>query len=170
MDTEPDGFRDFVVARQRALLRTAWLLTGDWQLAEDLVQTALAKTWPHWDRVSYDGNPEAYVRRVLVTTYATWWRRRWRNEIPTSELPELAASADAYTMADLRDALARLLPTLPRRQRAVLVLRYYDDLSEAQTAELLGCSVGTVKSQAWKALSRLRAAEPDTANMREGES
>ena len=159
MAQEPPGLRDYVAARQRALLRTARMLTGDDQLAEDLVQTTLERVWPHWQRVSRDRDPEAYVRRVMVNTYASWWRRKWRGEQPTSDLPEVTKADDDYAQADLADALRRLLPALPPRQRAVLVLRYYDDLTETATAEALGCSVGTVKSQTSKALARLRLSD-----------
>ncbi len=148
--------RDYVAARQRALLRTARMLTGDEQLAEDLVQTTLERVWPHWQRVARDRDPEAYVRRVMVNTYSSWWRRKWRGEQPTSDLPEITTPDDDFARADLTDALRRLLPTLTPRQRAVLVLRYYEDLTETATAEVLGCSVGTVKSQTSKALARLR--------------
>jgi RNA polymerase sigma-70 factor (sigma-E family) len=147
------GFDEFVATRSRALLRTAYLLTGDHGQAEDLLQTALAKCWFAWGRI--DGPPEPYVRRALVTTYATWWRRRWRGEWPTGELPDRGDPA-ATTSVDDRDALWRALGALPRRQRAVVVLRYYEDLSEAETAAALGISTGTVKSQAAKALAALR--------------
>ena len=155
MFDEPPGFRDYVAARQRALLRTARMLTGNQHTAEDLVQAALERVWPRWSRVVRDGDPDAYVRRVLVNTYSTWWRRKWRSETPTSQLPDVAAP-DEFADADLADALRRLLPTLTPRQKAVVVLRFYEDLSEAATAEVLGCSVGTVKSQTSKALARLR--------------
>jgi RNA polymerase sigma-70 factor (sigma-E family) len=151
-----DGFSDFVAARGRALLRTAWLLTGDWPLAEDLLQTALAKTYLAWGRIRADEHAEAYVRRVLVTTYSTWWRRRWRGEVPTESMPDLALSRDGFSDVDTRDSVRRALAELPRRQRAVVVLRYYEDLTEVQTAEVLGCSVGTVKAHASRALARLR--------------
>jgi RNA polymerase sigma-70 factor (sigma-E family) len=153
---EPDGFREFVAARSRALLRTAWLLTGDWAAAQDLVQTSLAKTWPAWSRIERSDSPEVYVRRVLVTTYATWWRRRWRGESPYSELPERVVPDDAFDEADKRAVVAAALARLTRGQRAVVVLRYFDDLTEAQTAAALGCSVGTVKSQHSRALAALR--------------
>src|SRR3954447_4076424 len=153
--SEPDGFREFVAARSRALLRTAWLLTGDWATAQDLVQTALAKTWPAWSRITRTDDPEVYVRRVLVTTYATWWRRRWRAETPVGELPE-PIGPDAYEESDRRAIVSSALSTLTRGQRAVVVLRYFDDLTEAQTAAALGCSVGTVKSQHARALAALR--------------
>jgi RNA polymerase sigma-70 factor (sigma-E family) len=148
-------FDAFVVARSRVLLKAAWLLTGDWQLAEDLLQTALAKSFLAWHRI-VAGREEAYVRRVLVTTYATWWRRAWRAETPTGDVPDRPDPSDQRAGADLREVVLAALNELPRRQRATVVLRYYCDLSEAETAEALGCSVGTVKSQAAKALARLR--------------
>jgi RNA polymerase sigma-70 factor (sigma-E family) len=149
---DPEGvatFDEFVAARSRALLRTAYLLTHDHALAEDLLQTSLAKAWFAWKRV--DGEPERYVRKILVNTYASWWRRRWNGEQPTETLPERAGE-DATEATDLWTAMARL----PRRMRAVVVLRYFEDLTEAQTADVLGCSVGTVKSQTSKALAKLR--------------
>jgi RNA polymerase sigma-70 factor (sigma-E family) len=146
-------FDEFVVTRSSRLLRTAYLLTRDWALAEDLLQTALAKAWFAWGRL--DDNPEPYVRKILVNTYASWWRRRWRGETPTESLPETVGT-DATSQVDDRDELWQALGRLPRRQRAVVVLRYFEDLSEAQTAEVLGVSTGTVKSQASKALARLR--------------
>ncbi len=143
------GFEEFVAARSTALLRTAYLLTRDHITAEDLLQTALTKAYLAWGRI--DGNPEPYVRRILVNTYASWWRRKWNGERPTDELPE-QAHVDRHESGDLWDALGRL----PRRQRTVVVLRYFEDLTEAQTADLLGISVGTVKSQASKAMAALR--------------
>jgi RNA polymerase sigma-70 factor (sigma-E family) len=153
---EGDGFDHFVVARSPALLRTAWMLTGDAQLAEDLLQSALARAWPHWSRVQGDRS-EAYVRRVMVRLHGAWWRRRWNGELPVAALPEPAA-ADAYAAADERAVLLGALSTLPRGQRQAVVLRYYEDLAEREVAQLMGCSVGTVKSQAAKGLARLRAA------------
>jgi len=148
--TRPD-FEEFVAARSAALLRTAYLLTRDHALAEDLLQTALTKAYLVWGRVDRDAEP--YVRRILVNTYASWWRRKWNGERPTDELPETPHSDDrAGEAGDLWDALGRL----PRRQRAVVVLRYFEDLTESQTAELLGVSVGTVKSQTSKAFAKLR--------------
>jgi RNA polymerase sigma-70 factor (sigma-E family) len=153
---EPDGFREFVLARSPALLRTAWMLTGDSQLAEDLLQSALAATWPRWERIR-GGQPDAYVRKVMVRTYGAWWRRRWRGERPSEQLPEPTA-ADAYAGADDRVALGRALAALPVGQRQVVVLRYFEDLSEREVAALLDCSIGTVKSQAAKGLAKLRTA------------
>jgi RNA polymerase sigma-70 factor (sigma-E family) len=114
----------------------------------------LAKAWGAWRRI--DTSPEAYVRAIMVNTYATWWRRRWNSERPVESLPEEVATGNEFDARDQRHDLWAALGRLPRRQRAVVVLRYYDGLSEAETAALLGCSVGTVKSQASKALSKLR--------------
>jgi RNA polymerase sigma-70 factor (sigma-E family) len=147
------GFDDFVVSRSPALLRTAYLLVHDEGLAEDLVQTALTKCWFAWRRI--DGDPEPYVRRVLVTTSVSWWRRRWTRELPAGDLPERAAPEATDRMVDAQD-LWKAIGHLPRRQRAVVVLRYVEDQSESETADLLGCSVGTVKSQCAKALAKLR--------------
>jgi RNA polymerase sigma-70 factor (sigma-E family) len=146
------SFDEFVVARGAVLWRSAWLLTGDRHLAEDLVQVALAKSYRHFDRVGFGGF-EAYVRRVVFTTYLAWWRRRWTGEVPTENLPdEHLRDVDLGTRRDLVVALAGL----PKGQRAVIVCRYVEDLTERETAELLGCTVGTVKSQASRALAALR--------------
>lgn len=153
---EQADFDAFVAARSRALRKAAWLLTGDWHSAEDLLQTALAKCYLAWSQIA-SGREEAYVRRVLVTTYATWWRRAWRGEQPTDAVLETADPYDEPERAELRLVLLQALGGLTRRQRATVVLRYYCDLSEAETADTLGCSVGTVKSQAARGLARLRA-------------
>lgn len=141
----PEGFDEFVATRSPRLMRTAFLLTRDWALAEDLLQTALARAWEAWRRI--EGDPEPYVRRIIVNAYASWWRRRWRGEIPTADLPEATAAADRYSGLDDRDRLWRALGRLPRRQRAVLVLRYFEDLSDAEIGVVLGCSVGTPKGR-----------------------
>jgi RNA polymerase sigma-70 factor (sigma-E family) len=152
-----DDFRQYVAARQRALLRTAWLLTGDWGAAEDLVQTALVRAWPHWGRIGGGRGADAYLRKIMVNTSTDWRRRRWRGEVPTAQLPEAAQAEDHSGDATaLQQALLAGVRALPPRQRAVVVLRYFEDLSEASTAEILGCSVGTVKSQASRALATLR--------------
>lgn len=153
--SEPITFQEFVLARRRALLRTAWLLTGDWHAAEDLVQTALMRCYPHWRRIAGD-NPDAYVRKAITNAHASAWRRRWHGERPAAELPD-RPGVDEYDAADSRRVLLAALGRLPTRQRAVVVLRYYEDLTESETAAALGCSVGTVKSQAAKALVTLRA-------------
>jgi RNA polymerase sigma-70 factor (sigma-E family) len=151
-------FTEFVTARSRALLGTAYLLSGDRQRAEDLVQTALLKTYLAWPRLRDTRAVEAYVRRTMVTTSISWSRRRWRGELSTGALPETAhvAYGDATAAVDGRAELWPHLAALPARQRAVLVLRYYEDLTEPQVAEQLGCSVGTVKSQTYRALATLR--------------
>jgi RNA polymerase sigma-70 factor (sigma-E family) len=146
-------FDAFVVARSPGLLRTAFLLTGDRQRAEDLLQTALTKAWFVWSRIEWE--PEAYVRRIMATTSASWWRRRWISETPTSDLPETGVPPESELAAERND-LWLALQHLPPRQRAVVVLRYLEDRSEAETAQLLDCSPGTVKSQAAKALAKLR--------------
>ncbi|WP_328340366.1 SigE family RNA polymerase sigma factor [Micromonospora sp. NBC_00421] len=157
VDRDPleDEFRDFVAARSGALLRTAYLLAGDWATAEDLLQTALTKTYLAWRRLGGIEAVEPYARRVLVNTSTSWWRRRWHGERPTEVLPERAGVDEIAQHLD-RDALWQHLRALPARQRAVLVLRYYEDLSEAQTAALLEISPGTVKSQTSRALATLR--------------
>jgi RNA polymerase sigma-70 factor (sigma-E family) len=155
----PAGFHEYVAARQTALIRGAFLLTGDWQVAEDLVQSALVRVWPHWRRITRHGtDPDAYVRRVITNQFISGRRRRWRDEITVAVLPDRPAAGDAFEMADLKANLHLLLSSLPPRQRAVLVLRFYHDLTEAATADVLGCTVGTVKSQTAKALTRLRSA------------
>jgi len=159
----PEGFAEFVHARQGALLRTAYLLTGHAQDAEDLVQTTLVKVVPQWRRIR--DNPEAYVRRTMVNANVSRWRRRrWREE-STDVLPEpLADAPDHAELLAVRSALAALAP----RQRAVLVLRYYEGLSEAEIAATLGIAPGTVKSQARDGLARLRQALPAHDGAEEG--
>lgn len=151
------GFADYVGARGQALQRTAFLLTGDWALAEDLLQTALARIYPRWDRILRD-DPDAYVRKVLVNTWSSWWRRKWRAEVPTESLVE-TAELDPYADADRRRAVAAALAVLPPKQRATVVLRFHEDMTEAQVAAVLGVSVGTVKSQTAKALAKLRSSD-----------
>lgn len=150
-----EAFTAFVAARSRSLLRTAYLLTGDHGLAEDLLQTALTKTYLAWARIRDKDSLEAYVRQTMITTQTSWWRRRWQGETPTATLPE--STYDAATATS--DERARVFPhlkALPARQRAVIVLRYYEDLPEAEIARLLGCTPGTVKSQAHRGLATLR--------------
>jgi RNA polymerase sigma-70 factor (sigma-E family) len=149
-----DGeFTEFVHASWASLHRTAYLLLGDRAEAEDLVQTTLAKTYASWSKVRDVDAAPAYARTVLVNTAASWFRKKsWRNERPTASLPDSVHETDPTDRPVLIDALAQL----PPRQRAVIVLRYYDDLSVGQTAEALGCSDGTVKSQTSDALTRLR--------------
>lgn len=153
-----DLFEEFVSGRRPALLRTAYLLTGQAEDAEDLVQTTLVKVVPKWSRIQ--DNPEPYVRKVLAREATTRWRtRRWR-ETAVDHLPDREAAApDVVSNLAVRNALLRL----PPRQRAVIVLRYYDDLTERETAATLGISIGTVKSQTRDALARLRTLTPDLA-------
>ena len=158
-----EAFRAYVAARSPALLRTAYLLTGSRADAEDLLQTALAKTYLAWDRIREREVVDGYVRRVLVNTQTSWWRRRRVDERPTGELPERGSGRDATEDLVLHDALWTALANLPKRQRAMVVLRYYEDLSEAETAQALGVSVGTVKSTTSRALVKLR----DTAGLRD---
>jgi RNA polymerase sigma-70 factor (sigma-E family) len=148
-------FTAYLQARQGTLLRTAYLLTGDRHQAEDLVQTAFAKLYLAWDRVRDRESVDAYVRRILVNEHNSLWRRAWkRNERPTEVLPE-AGVVDEYDDGTSSELWASV-QTLPRKARAVLVLRYYEQLTEAETAEVLGISVGTVKSQTSRALATLR--------------
>ncbi|MFL6139853.1 MAG: SigE family RNA polymerase sigma factor [Frankiaceae bacterium] len=152
---DPDEqFAMFVAARSQALLRTACLLTGDWATAEDLLQTALAKTYLRWSHIARHGAAEAYVRRVLVTTSTSWWRRRWHGELPTATLPDRPWYDDPGI--DDRQSLWAALMELPRKQRAAIVLRYYEDLPNSEVARLLGCSEQTVRSQCSRALAKLR--------------
>lgn len=159
MEAEPDldaaaQFAAFVNGRGPALQRTAYLLTGDWSHAEDLLQTALAKSYLAWGRIRHH-DPEGYVRAVLANTQATWWRRKWHGEAPTSDLPDSSAYDETAGVED-RVTLGAALARLPRRQRAVIVLRFHEDMTEAAVAKALGISVGTVKSQTSKALAALR--------------
>jgi RNA polymerase sigma-70 factor (sigma-E family) len=151
-----DDFRAFVTARSTSLLWFAHVLTGDRQLAEDVVQTALAKTALAWPRIRRKDRPEAYVRRAIVNTHLNAQRRRPWLERPHGVLLESIDLRQPESELDDRDEMWQALAELAPRQRAVLVLRYYEDLSEADIAEVLGCSRGTVKSQASKALAHLR--------------
>jgi RNA polymerase sigma-70 factor (sigma-E family) len=155
-----DEFQEFVAARRTTLLRAAMMLTGDRADAEDLLQAALAKTYLAWDRINERAALEGYVRRVMVNINISWWRRRRLEEYPTDDLPELPV-ADHARGSDLRDVVVRLLGRLSTRQRAAVVLRYYEDLTETEIAETLGVSVGTVKSTVSRAMARLREEAPE---------
>lgn len=154
------GFEEFLRARGPALLRLAYLLVGDWHRADDVCQAAFVRLHRAWPRVCGYDAVDAYARQVVTNEANRWWRRPARRE----ELPgEVAVpAADGLAVVEARDELWRLLMALPGRQRAVVVLRYVEDLSEDETARVLGCSVGTVKSTASKAMARLRgvAASP----------
>lgn len=152
-------FRDYVTARSPALLRTAYLMTGNRSDAEDLLQTALAKTYLAWPRIRDRHAVDAYVRRTMVNTRTSWWRRDRHGAAVTidDQLIELPATCrDPIADADLHDALWSALSRLPKRQRAAVVLRYYEELSEAETAAALGVSVGTTKSTVSRGLTKLR--------------
>jgi len=163
---DDESFRRFVEARRPALLRTAWLLTGDANEAEDLVQGALERTARHWKRVSASGNAEPYVRKALHHAHISAWRRT-RSRVAellghaSAEPASDDATSDNDTAVVLRQALARLTS----RQRTVLVLRYYEDLTEPQVAAVMGTSVGTVKSQTRHALLRLRQLAPELRDL-----
>jgi RNA polymerase sigma-70 factor (sigma-E family) len=152
----PDGFVEFVRARSDALLRSAWLLTGDAGRAEDLLQTALAKAWRSWRTVERAQSPEAYVRRVIFTSYVSSWRRRWRSEVSSSVVPDVVDTHDVAADVATRDAVTRALARLSRQSRAIVVLRYIEDRPVAEVAALLGCSPDTVKSLASRAMGVLR--------------
>jgi RNA polymerase sigma-70 factor (sigma-E family) len=160
---------EFISARGAALARSTVRLTGDWQLAEDLVQTALAKAMPRWANIA--DSPEPYIRRIIYHEHISVWRRRRVAEELMPEVPDHGHSQsgrDAGGEADeleVRMMVHQALARLTSRQRAVLVLRYFEDLPESRTAELLGCSVGTVKSQTRHALRRLRELSPELADL-----
>ena len=163
--TRRDEFAEFVTGRSGALHRAAYLMVGDAALAQDLVQEALVKTYAAWPRLRDKGNAEAYCRKAITTTAISWFRRKsWSHERPTETLPpDLAAGHDdAVTQSQW---LWEGLQQLPPRQRAAIVLRYYEDLTEAQTAEAMGCAVGTVKSQVSAGLTKLREHLGDDADL-----
>ncbi|MCW2778435.1 MAG: polymerase, sigma-24 subunit, subfamily [Frankiales bacterium] len=151
---DDDAFSAFVAARSRHLLQAAHLLTGDRHRAEDLLQTALTRAYLRWDRI-VDEDPEGYVRRTMVNAHIDWWRRKPWREQPTEVLPDVGVE-DSTGTADARRGLLAALAELSPRQRAVMVLRYFEDLSEAEIARTLGCSTGTVKSAASRATAKLR--------------
>jgi RNA polymerase sigma-70 factor (sigma-E family) len=135
----------------------AVLLTGDWHAAEDLVQASLVKLYRAWPGVDQaDGDPDAYLRRIMINTQRSWWRARWRREAPVAVLPDSSGGGDDADQRALAVSIRQALRRLSPRQRAVLVLRYYEDLPEAEIASLLGCSAGTVKAHAHRGLRSLR--------------
>lgn len=158
--TDRDGFREFVANRSTALLRTAALLTGgDRHAAEDLLQNALVKAAGRWHRIE---EPEAYVRQILYRQQISRWRLKgWRRETSVAEPPDRAGNSDGTGAADLRLVMRQALAQLTTRQRTVLVLRYFEDLPEAEVARLLGCSVGTVRSTTHRSLRKLREVVPE---------
>ncbi|MFJ9248673.1 SigE family RNA polymerase sigma factor [Streptomyces sp. NPDC101776] len=157
-----ESFRDFVDSRSSALLKSAVLLCGgDRHAGEDLLQNALVKAAGRWQRID---EPEAYVRRILYRQQVSRWRLKWRRrEVSVAEPPEAGAGVDAAAAAELRLVMREALSRLTARQRTVLVLRYFEDLPEADVARLLGCSVGTVRSTTHRSLARLRVLAPELA-------
>jgi RNA polymerase sigma-70 factor (sigma-E family) len=155
-----ERFAAYVRARGQHHLRVAVLLTGDWHTAEDLVQASLAKLYRAWPRLDTATDPDAYLRRIMINTHRSWWRTRWRRETPAADLPDQSAASgpDPADRHAAGDQVRRALATLPRQQRAVLVLRYFEDLPEAEVARLLGCSAGTVKTHTHRGLRALRTA------------
>jgi RNA polymerase sigma-70 factor (sigma-E family) len=156
---QDESFREFVEGSWHRLLRTAYLLTGDHGTAEDLVQTALMRSYKHWGRIERTDAPEVYVRRAMVNLSISTWRRRRFVEHVVADPPEPAAGVggDHQDAHALRDELWRTVRAMPPRMRTVFVLRYFEDLSEAEVASVMGCAVGSVKSQISRGLARLRA-------------
>ncbi|HEY7044938.1 MAG TPA: SigE family RNA polymerase sigma factor [Nocardioidaceae bacterium] len=151
------AFAEFVAARSTALFRAAYLMVGDHALAEDLLQEALTKTYVAWPRLRDINKAEAYTRKAITTTAISWWRRKaWKHEKPRDDVPDVGHEGQTEQVAQ-RDWLWQELQNLAPKQRAAIVLRYYEDLTEAQTAEALGVSVGTVKSQVSDGLKKLRS-------------
>lgn len=150
------AFCEYVRLRGRSLLRAAHALTGNPADAEDLVQATLAKAFQSWDNVTDPAALDTYVRRVMVNTHISGWRRRRVDEYPTDQLPD-SVSADLTGDSDLQELVQRAVDRLPRRMRAAVMLRYYDDMSEPEVAAALGVSVGTVKSTVARAVAKLRA-------------
>lgn len=165
VDSPSAEFDSFVRHRSPALLRAAYLLTGDQHLAEDLVQSALARTHRSWRRLHDSGNAEAYTRKVMYHLQVAWWRRGKVAEVLPGELPERGRGGDHSGASALRLSLRAALLQLSDKQRAVLVLRFFEDRTEAEAAEVLGVSVGTVKSQTAKALARLRVIAPELSDL-----
>lgn len=157
---EPVSFDDLVASSGRSLLRLALMLSGSLHTAEDLVQTVLVRAYRHWDRVAAADRPEAYLRRMVVNEFLSWRRRMTSREVPVAELGDVRGVEDDSTRQAQRDAMWRLLALLPRQQRVVLVLRYYEDLPDAEIASVLGCSPSTVRSNAARALASLRSGVP----------
>ncbi|MBM7789196.1 SigE family RNA polymerase sigma factor [Tenggerimyces flavus] len=154
-----DAFADFVRARWSAAMRFAYALTLDHGHAEDLAQDSFAKLWFRWSRAR-DGNPEGYLRRIMTSTFLASRRRRWWGEHPSAQLPDVAAR-EAHSRVDDWDALRRAMRELSPRQRAAVFLRYAEDRSEQEVADLLGCSVGTVKQHTSRGLASLRSSGLD---------
>ncbi len=151
-----ERFAAYVRERGEHHLRVAVLLTGDWHAAEDLAQASLVKLYRVWPRLEGAADPDAYLRRIMINTQRSWWRARWRRETPAAVLPERPSGEDIADRHALGALVRQALARLPRQQRAVLVLRYCEDLPEAEVAGLLGCTAGTVKTHAHRGLRALR--------------
>lgn len=163
-DSESEQFQLFLAARGDRLYRVALALTGGHHAAEDLLQEALARTFARWRHVR--GDPEAYVRRAMYHSQVTLWRRRGRlREVPAGQVPDRPDPRDEAEATDRRLQLRQALMRLGPRQRAVLVARFFEDLSDVETARLLGCSASTVRSQTHRALARLREIAPELAGL-----
>lgn len=156
MGRNQGDFCEYVALRRAALLRAAILLTRNKADAEDLLQAALAKTYLAWERINDPASVDGYVRRALINTHISWWRRRRVQEYPSAELPDTGVE-DPTNLSELRDLVHRALRRLPDRQRAAVVLRYYADMSEPEIADTLGISIGTVKSTVSRGVAKLRA-------------
>jgi RNA polymerase sigma-70 factor (sigma-E family) len=152
---EDAAFRDYVLTRSTALLRMAIMLTGNRADGEDLLQAALVKTYRSWGRINDRAALDAYVRRAMVNTHISWWRRRRVDEYPTDELPDQVV-ADHSRESDMAEVVRRALDRLPQRMRAAVMLRYFEDMTEPEIAATLGISLGTVKSTVSRAVARLR--------------
>lgn len=156
-DREEQQFWEFVAARRQSLVRTAYLLTGDHGHAEDFVQDALIRAHRNWRRIEQADQPEAYVRKIVANLVVSWWRRAFRHRTHVAwQLPDLPDEHDGHAAVERGDELWRALSRLPAGMRTVVVLRYYEELTEAETAAVLGKSLGTVKSQASRGLARMR--------------
>ncbi|GIE75394.1 hypothetical protein Aph02nite_13440 [Actinoplanes philippinensis] len=151
-------FEEYAYARGPSLVRLARLLTGDPHRAEDLVQDVLTRAYARWGRIGSTEQPDLYVRRMLVNAHHSWWRRRSSHEVTVPVVADAAGAGDEAAAVDERDAMWRLVQALPVRQRTVIVLRYYEDLGDTAIADILGCSTGTVRTHAARALTALRAA------------
>lgn len=152
----PVDFADFVHGRTAALLRFAYLLTGDSHLAEDLVQEALARTHRHWSSIVREDGPEPYVRKAILRQYLSWRRRKSAGELPIADVPDRPAPDELESRVVEADEMWAMLGTLSRAQRAVMILRYYEDLPDGDIARLLNCSPATVRVHAFNALGKLR--------------
>jgi RNA polymerase sigma-70 factor (sigma-E family) len=150
------AFGEYVRSRSHALLRAAQAMTGNRADAEDLLQATLVKAYQSWDRIDDPAALDTYVRRVMVNTHISGWRRRRVDEYPTDEVPDSPVADDATKDSDLRDVVQRAIDRLPRQMRAAVMLRFYDDMTEPEVAAALGVSVGTVKSTVARAVAKLR--------------